>query len=719
MVIMSLKAALISLGLGALAVFTAFYPDNDPKVKETVILNAIMKVQEYAHYEYNDIDDEFSEEALELYLDRLDYSKRFLLQEDVDFLSQYEYQIDDQIQTGNMEFFDHSLERIDRGTDKVRGWYKELLDEPFDYTEMGKFETDGEKRSFAKTDAQLKESWRKALKYETLVKLARKLDKQEKKKKEGEDAEREEQESDEEDVEMKSIQELEAEAREEVRETYDDWFKRIDKVTRADRFETFVNSLTHVWDPHTDYYNPKEKEDFDINMSGRLEGIGARLQTDGDLTKVVDVIPGGPAWKQKELEVGDKISAVRQGDSEEIEDITGMRIDEVVKRIRGKKGTFVTLTVIKKDGTQEDITIERDEVIIDEGFAKSLILDHEAMEEDLGYIYLPRFYSNFNSEDGPKASEDVRKELEKLKAANVAGVILDLRNNGGGALHEVVDMAGLFIEEGPIVQVKSRKGQPYIHLDKDASVSYDGPLVVMVNQNSASASEILAAALQDYERAVIVGSSSTFGKGTVQRFFDLDRAVKGAREIKPLGQVKITTQKYYRIDGGSVQLKGVVPDIILPDNYMYIETGEKDYDHPMEWTQISPIAHDQNIYRVNNVETLRSYSEARVGENPVFNQVEANAKRIKEIREATQYPLDLDSYRDYIKSRKEEADKYDDLYVPLESLTLSNLEVDMDYINTDSSRIARNERWKETLQKDFYLEEAIMILSDLQNEHKP
>lgn len=705
---MSFKAAMISLGLGAMAVFTAFYPQTDPKIKETVILNAIMKVQEYAHYEHNDINDDFSENVMATYLERLDYSKRFLLKEDVDFLRKYEHQIDDQINTGNMEFFDHSLERIDGGIEKVRKWYKDLLDQPFDYSAMDEYETDGEKRTYASNDKELKEKWKKSLKYETLVKLARKLDKQEKAK-----------EKEEEEVEIKSLETLEKEAREDVVEMYDDWFKRIDKITRADRFETYVNSMTHVFDPHTDYYNPKEKEDFDINMSGRLEGIGARLQTEDDLTKVVDVIPGGPAWKQKELEVGDKISAVRQGDSEEIEDITGMRIDEVVKRIRGKKGTFVTLTVLKKNGIQEDITIERDEVIIDEGFAKSLLLDYEGMDSKVGYIYLPRFYSNFNSDDGPKASEDVEKELEKLKKENVGGVILDLRNNGGGALHEVVDMAGLFIEEGPIVQVKSRKGQPYIHQDKDASITYDGPLVVLVNSNSASASEILAAALQDYERAVIVGSSSTFGKGTVQRFFDLDRAVKGASEIKPLGQVKITTQKYYRIDGGSVQLKGVIPDIILPDNYMYIKTGEKDYDHAMEWTQITPVDHDQNVFKVSNMETLRALSEARVDENPVFSKVKENAQRIKELRESSSFPLELDAYRETIKERKEEADKYDDLHVPLESLSLSNLQIDMDYINTDSSRIARNEKWLETLQKDFYLEEAVMILGDLQERQRP
>jgi carboxyl-terminal processing protease len=391
----------------------------------------------------------------------------------------------------------------------------------------------------------------------------------------------------------------------------------------------------------------------------------------------------------------------------------------VVKRIRGKKGTLVTLTVTKKDGTQEDIVIERDEVIIDEGFAKSLIIDHEKVSDRIGYIYLPRFYSNFNSKDGPKASVDVEKEINKLKSSNVGGIILDLRNNGGGALNEVVDMAGLFIEEGPIVQVKSRRGNPFIHRDKNANVSYDGPLVVLVNSNSASASEILAAALQDYDRAVIVGSGSTFGKGTVQRFFDLDRAVSGASDIKPLGQVKITTQKYYRIDGGSVQLKGVIPDIVLPDNYMFLDVGEKDYDHAMEWTQIDAIPFEQDVQVVEHLEDLKSKSGQRVAENPIFGSVLENAKRIEKMKDDTQYPIQLNAYQNYVSQRKSESEKYEDLMKPLESFSLHNPRVDLEYINMDSSRIARNDKWMENLQKDIYLEEALMILADLKGSTQP
>jgi carboxyl-terminal processing protease len=707
MAVMSLKVALFSLGIGVVALFSTLYPQSDPKEKETVILNAIMKVQQYAHFEDNVLDDAFSENVLSNYLERLDYGKRFLLQSDVSQLSSYRHLIDDHINQGNLEFFDLSVGMIEKGLDKVQSWYSDILNEPFDYSDSETYETYGEKRHFANSDEELKTNWKKQLKYETLVKLARKIENQEKKIEKGEE------------VEVKSVEELEVESREDVKETYDDWFDRLDDVRRSDRFEAFVNTITHAFDPHTDYYNPKRKEDFDINMSGRLEGIGARLQTDGDYTKVVDVIPGGPAWKQKELEIGDKISRVRQGDSEEVEDITGMRIDDVVKRIRGKKGTKVTLQVIKKDGSEEEITIERDEVIIDEGFAKSLIIDHDEMAESIGYIYLPRFYSNFNSANGPKASRDIKKELDKLKAENVGGIILDIRNNGGGALNEVVDMAGLFIESGPIVQVKNRTGEPFIYRDKDESVAYDGPLVVMVNSNSASASEILAAALQDYNRAIIVGSPSTFGKGTVQRFFDLDRAVTGAGDMKPLGQVKITTQKYFRINGGSVQLKGVIPDVILPDNYMYFETGEKDYDHAMEWTQIKPVDHSQDIFKVNGLSVLQSNSQTRVSSNEVFKKIEENARRIKQMKDESSYPLNIETYRDLTKQRKEASDKYKDLMQPIEAFNLRNSEVDMAYINTDSSRIARNDRWKENLQKDVYLEEALFILADVKANRHP
>lgn len=706
---MSIKAVMVSLGLGALLAGTYFTWEGDPKPKEAVILKTILKIQEQAHFTGAEINDDFSQKVFDQYIERLDYNKRFLLQSDVEALSQFKTQLDDQIAQGDVSFFELSLERVNAGIERGRSWYPEILDQPFDFNEEEVFETDGEKRPYRKTEAELKEFWYDMLKYETLIKLQRKLSKQEKLKA------KDESELIDKDKELlaKTYTQLEEESREDVKEVFEKWFDRMDDIRRSDRFELYVNSITHVLDPHTDYFNPKEKEDFDINMSGRLEGIGARLQTDGDMTKVVDIIPGGPAWKQKELEKGDYITAVRQEDSEEIEDLTGMRIDDVVKRIRGKKGTEVTLTVLKKSGMEELITIVRDEVIIDEGFAKSLILDHTSVEGSIGYIYLPRFYSNFNSKNGPKASVDIDQQLAKLKGEGVEGIILDLRGNGGGSLQEVVDISGLFIQEGPIVQVKGRTGEPYVYRDKDQSVSYDGPLIIMVDAYSASASEILAAALQDYDRAVIVGSNQTFGKGTVQRFIDLDRAVSGLSQMKPLGQVKVTTQKYYRINGGSVQLKGVTPDIVLPDNYSYIQTGEQDYDYAMDWTQIEGVPYQQQVFVPANESELIEMSKERVSTDTLFQHIDYNARRIKESRDQSIRPLQLEAYTNLVESRKEMAKQFESYFKPIDDLVLRNPSIDMAYIEADSSRIARNDKWKEGLQKDVHLEEAVFIMRDM------
>ncbi|MEO1715046.1 MAG: S41 family peptidase, partial [Bacteroidota bacterium] len=378
-----------------------------------------------------------------------------------------------------------------------------------------------------------------------------------------------------------------------VLKTFDDWYERLEKRKRSDYLSIYINSITNVFDPHTSYFEPIEKQNFDINMSGKLEGIGARLQSDGNYTKITSVIVGGPAWKQGDLKENDKIMKVAQ-DGEDPIDVTGMQLDDVVSQIRGEKGTKVILTVKKIDGSIADIEIVRDVVILEEGFAKSLIL-HTTAKEKVGFISLPRFYDDFYDEEGRSCARDVATEIDKLKKENVRGIILDLRNNGGGSLRDVVTMSGFFIEKGPIVQVKARGRSPEVLEDNDPSVKWDGHLIVMVNQFSASASEILAAALQDYERAVIVGSTSTFGKGTVQRFYNLDRAIPGYSELKPFGEIKLTTQKFYRIDGGSTQLKGVTPDIILPDMYSYIETGEKEQEYPMNWTQIAPVPHEQNV----------------------------------------------------------------------------------------------------------------------------
>jgi len=678
----------------------AFYKQPDNEDKEKLILQAVMQLLRQYHFKEVTLDDDFSHKLYDTYLDRLDGMKRFLTIEDLDLMDDFQDSLDNSLQDWNLRFFDLSYDRINNAVDKTRLWYPEILSHPFDFTIRESIETEGEKRAFAKNDAELKEFWRSYLKYETLTRLADQIKEQDELTEEPEGG-------------RKSLSELEVAAREDVKKDFDQLFVRLEKVRRSDRFEMYLNSITNVYDPHSDYFNPKEKEDFDINMSGRLEGIGARLQMDGDYTKVVLIIPGGPAWKQKELEVDDKIFKVQQENQSEPVDVTGWLVDEVVTLIRGPKGTKVSLTVRKADGSVREITIVRDEVILDEGFAKSAIMDLEGEVGNVGYITLPKFYADFENPDGRSCYQDVAIEVEKLMKADVKGIILDLRNNSGGSLNDVVQMSGLFIEDGPIVQVKGRSTSPSILKDKDDGVLYTGPLVVIVNTQSASASEILAAALQDYGRAVIVGSHSTFGKGTVQRFFDLDKAVTGYDEYKPLGDVKLTLQKFYRINGGSTQLKGVTPDINLPDNQQYIDAGEKELEYPMEWTEIEPVLYSQDIVNLSGLDNLKHKSESRVAASPVFDKILANAERIKVIRDETEIPLQLDEFRALDMSREEESKSFKKIFGTIEGLKPHNLALDLPVIEADSSRIGRNQAFLESLAKDVYLEETLHIMKDL------
>ncbi|HEY3385569.1 MAG TPA: carboxy terminal-processing peptidase [Saprospiraceae bacterium] len=682
----------------------AAFKGQDNGDKEELILKAVLAMLNQYHFKNPPLDDAFSHRMYDTYMDRLDGMKRFLIMEDLDLLDDYQDSLDDYIKETDLKFFEISYKLINNSIEKTRKWYPELLSQPFDFTIQDSIETDGKKRQYAKNDAELKEFWRSYLKYEVLTELADKIKAQDEATEIPEGG-------------KKSIAELEADARKDVKENFDDWYERMDKVRRSDRFEMYVNTITNVFDPHSDYFNPKEKEDFDINMSGRLEGIGARLQMDGDYTKVIAIIPGGPAWKQKELEVDDKIFKVQQETEVEPVDVTGWLVDEVVTLVRGPKGTKVTLTVRKADGSVREITILRDEVILDEGFAKSALLELEGSVGNVGYITLPKFYADFENPNGRSCAEDVEMEVKKLMQANVKGIILDLRNNSGGSLNDVVQMSGLFIENGPIVQVKGRTAEPYELKDKDEKVVYTGPLIVMVNTQSASASEILAAAMQDYGRAVIVGSHSTFGKGTVQRFFDLDKAVSGNEEFKPLGDVKITLQKFYRVNGGSTQLKGVTPDINLPDNQQFIESGEREMEYPMEWSEIKPVQYSQEIVKLTKLDEIRKKSEARIKTSEQFSKVLANAQRIKEIREESVVPLQLDQYRALDIAREEESKEFKKSFGKIDKLKTQNLAIDLQSIQSDSSKVGRNEAWMETMGKDIYIEETLLIMKDLMTIH--
>ncbi|MCP9236962.1 carboxy terminal-processing peptidase [Lewinella sp. JB7] len=663
----------------------------------SIILKTMLANLQNYHYQPTDIDDDFSERVYDHYLNDLDGARLFFTQEDIEVFAPYRTRIDDESKAGEYTFYDLAQERWTAALDKTQGWYEEILSEPFNLEEAGSFTDRDEDSDWATNDAELKQYWHDYMKRDLLSQITDK---------------REEMAKDTTGAEQPSLDSLEIEYRGKILERYNDWFKRMRELKPSVKTSQYLNSMTAVFDPHTSYFRPKDKESFDIRFSGRLEGIGATLQTDDEYTKVTSIVVGGPAWKGKELKEDDVIMGVRQK-GEEMVDIKGMQLEDVVDKIRGKKGTVVNLKVKKPDGTIRDISIERDVIIIDDTYAKSLIIDDNVGGEKIGYISLPSFYADFQNEDGRFSAKDVAAELDKLKAQDVDGIILDLRNNGGGSLRDVVDMTGFFIPEGPVVQVAGRGMKKEVLEDKDRRVQYDGPLVVLVNQYSASASEILAAALQDYNRAVIVGSNSTFGKGTVQRFIDMDRTVSGHNDIKPLGTVKLTMQKFYRINGGSTQLRGVVPDIILPDSRSLLETGEKEQSAPLAWSEIEPADYDQDVYRIRNLDELKARSASRVESSPTFTRIQDNAQRVKRQRDRDTYPLSLTEFEALQHASRTEAEMYNDLFDDVVNPGVLNLQVDLEPILADESKSARNDDFKQSVSKDVYIREAVSIVEDM------
>lgn len=708
---MKFRNAFLITAISATAFVAALCPKPTPADKEAVLMQAINNALASLHYSPQQMTDEFSKKTFKVYLDRTDAGRRFFTQQDVDELKAYETQIDDQLKASDLTFFNKSIELLEKGMSKAEIAYQKALTMPIDFTKNETVELDGDKKPYAKDDAELADMWRKMVKYEVMTRLANKLDDKEKGK---------------ESVKDKSEADLQKAALTEMTKQYNDYFKRIKKQKRNEHLSLYLNSAINVFDPHSEYFEPIEKQNFDIGMSGRLIGIGARLQTDpeSDYTKVSEVTIGGPAHKQGELKDGDLITKVAQGDKEPV-DVSGMDINEVVSMIRGKLATEVRLTVkSKSDGKVKVISIIREEIIIDEGFAKSLIIQADQNSERIGYIKLPKFYADFDNDNGHRCAEDVEVEIEKLKKANVKGIVLDLRNNGGGSLSDVVKMSGFFVEEGPMVQVKGRYDKPEVLNDSDPSVQYAGPLVIMVNEFSASASEIMAAAMQDYGRAIIVGTP-TYGKGTVQRFFDLDRAVnrggssalvdKDGKPIGALGNLKVTIQKFFRINGGSTQLKGVTPDIILPDSYMDVPVGEKDNEHPLAWTQINPVKYGQSVVDLKKMSQIVANSQKRIEKNPVFTAYRDNAKRMKSQRDKSEYPLNIKEYRALEAKRDAEVEKFKAAIKPIDSFVAENIAEDVNALNAgkDSSKIIRNKEWLKDIKKDAHLYETLLVVRDL------
>ena len=680
-----LIAALILLA-SAGVVYSFYRPAESDK--EALIVQLVSTGLLQAHFEPKALNDEFSEQMFNYYLDGIDPGKRFLLKSDVEGWASYRYQLDDQIRNADYTFFDSSYETLMMRVGQAKSIYKEILSKPFDYSKEEFIQTDGADMEYAANLAELKDYWRKYLKYRTLLRLDDFMETQ---------------------SDSLSMEEMETKARKKVLKSHDDWFERMDEMERKDWHSVYINSITGVFDPHSTYFPPYDQDAFEIQMSGKLEGIGAQLYSKDGYVTISRIVSGSASWRQGELKVGDQILKVAQADGDAV-DVVDMRIEDVVQLIRGEKGTEVRLSIKKLDGTLKDISIIRDVVVLEETYARSAIIEDNG--EKYGYLLLPKFYLNYDGE-GRDCAKDVRRELEKLKAENVQGVVFDLRNNGGGSLQAAIDIAGLFIDQGPVVQIKTKGQSQAVLNDETPGIVYDGPLVVLVNSFSASASEILAAALQDYDRALVVGSAHTFGKGTVQNMFDFDGMVSGEMNaLKPLGALKLTIQKFYRIDGTTTQLRGVTPDIVLPNVYNLISYGEKELEYPLAWDEISAASFSPVNEVSEQLNELQQASNKRVKMNATFQLISENAQWLNEQDQFTQYPLQLEAYQKLMDDWEKKAERYDKIdefksgFSVQELLAAANVE-------QDTLQQEKTRRFEKNLSKDVALDEALMILNDL------
>ncbi|MBZ9777596.1 carboxy terminal-processing peptidase [Psychroflexus sp. CAK8W] len=677
--------------------FTAKNYDEDSD-KDQILIELITHVIEQGHFDMKELDDDFSQAVFKDYIKGLDPIKRHFLKSDFEDFKAFETQIDDQIKNKNLVFFDLTVNRYKKRMEETKDFYSELLKNPFSFEDKETINTDYENADYAENMKELKERWRQQFKFSTLSTFHDLKQEQNQKIENGED------------VELKSDADLEEEAREITRESIENYFDTMSDLERKDWFSLYVNSFVSQFDPHTNYLAPQDKDRFDISMSGKLEGIGARLQKQRDNVKIVEVISGGPAWTNGELEVGDLIQKVKQEDEEEAVDIRGMRLDDAVDLIKGPKGTRVVLTVKKVDGSTQSINIVRDVVEIEETYAKSSTVERNG--ELFGIINLPKFYFDMQNYDERNAASDIKKELERLNEIDAKGLVIDLRNNGGGSLSTVVDIAGFFIEKGPVVQVRDAKNNTEVLKDTDSNVIWDKPLVILVNELSASASEILAAAMQDYERAVVIGSKQTYGKGTVQNVVDLNRWMRNS-SFGDMGALKITTQKFYRINGGSTQLKGVESDVAVPDRYSYIDIGERDYENPMPWDKIAPANYNTwNGY--SNLNEVIKTSKKRLSSNSQIQMIDENAKWIQSQRNQNNFSLNYKNYSEDLAKVEEMSKKFEKIDNYSTNLTYESLPYEAALMSKDSSLTQKRKRWHESLSKDVYVEEAIQVLQDLQ-----
>jgi carboxyl-terminal processing protease len=672
---------------------------SDEDDKERVLMGVLEYILQNGHYSPVKIDDDFSEHIYMNFIDEMDPSKRYFTQTDINEFSVFEFVIDDQFKNQDLSFFNYVYLRfLERKAESVET-YREILSQPFNYNKEESLNIEYKNTAFAKNPNELADLWRKQLKLTTVSRLYDKMEVEDDKFKADST------------YTKKTFDELEKESREITLKNMDDLYVRVDEMRRSEWLGIYVNTFVEEFDPHSSYLAPEIKERFDISMSGSLEGIGARLTRDKEYTKVASLISGGPAWKQGDLEVGDLIIKVGQSDEEPV-DIVGLRLEDAIKFIKGKKGTLVRLTVKKIDGSTEIITITRDIVEIEETFLKYSLVNVD--DKKLGLINLPGFYINFNDKNKRDSAKDMRKAIDEMNESDVDGLLIDLRDNGGGSLKTAIDIAGMFIDQGPVVQVKFRNEAPMVYNDNDNNIYWNKPLVILVNELSASASEIFAAAMQDYNRAIIMGSKQSFGKGTVQNLVPLNEYYKYDED---LGALKMTIQKFYRINGGSTQLEGVQSDIAMPDRYAYMSIGERDFENPLPYDQIKPAKYT-SLATYENKELVIQNSKSRIASNKQFNLIENFAKWTKENSEDNVYSLSYIKFKEEAKEHELEAKQFDSVYKFDSKFEFYSPQSELPLITSDSVLGKKRENWHNNLKRDIYVTEALRVLSDLEMESK-
>ena len=691
----SLPIVLVLVVAGFLIAFNSSGLVNPPGKYEQIFVQ-VTEMLEAAHYNPKKVDDEFSKKIFTKYIETLDPDKNVFLEADIRDLKKYELSIDDELHGAPIQFF-YAIDALflKRGRE-LADLMPVLFQQPFQFQADEQISLDPDKAVFPKNEAVRKDIWRKRLKFMTLERYSDLLDQRATLKAT--------------DSAFKSDTQLENDARIKVKQIMTRNFERMLNKTKPDeRFDMLVNVITNTMDPHTTFFPPLEKRSFDEQMSGKFYGIGASLRYDDGAIKVATIVAGLPAWKSQQITVGDQVLKVAQGSVEPV-DLTGFETEEAVKLIRGKKGTEVRLTIKKADGSIRIVTMIREEVELDETYARSAVITEQGRK--MGYIFLPEFYADWERPNGAKCSQDVAKEILKLKEQQVDGIIMDLRNNGGGSLYDVVQMVGFFIPEGPVVQVKDREGNPTVLRDRDRSVLYDGPLAVMVNEFSASASEIFAAAIQDYGRGVVIGSTSTYGKGTVQRNIGLESASRVLNnDNSELGTIKLTLQKFYRINGGSTQLKGVTPDIILPDQYENLKYREKDNPDAMPWDEIQR-AFFTRITPTYDLETIKRRSSARISQDSSFSAVRSVSAMIEKSNQKF-YSLKLDTYRNEQKQMRATFKHLEESNKGHQALTIQMLDSDEKRLSTDNDKLERRKQWIKNLSRDIYISETCKVVSDV------